>query len=362
MALGSRVQRPELDVRETLAAARKRVRTMFWAAVQASLAAAIAWLIAHRVLGHPQPFFAPIAAAIAMSTNYFGRSRRTVQMVIGVLLGIGVAELLSSLLGTSATAVGVTVLVTMLLAVALGGGFVGEGMMFVNQAAASAILVVALRRHGTGAERAIDALVGGGAALVVGVILFPASPLPRLQSAERSVLEALADALAYVSTLLAHDECPHPEWTLTAGYEIHNRLSGLAQARASARANVRIAPRRWRLRGVVGAEDRRIARVDLLANAVLSLVRGITSALEDGEQLPTWLKDQIAELATSLRRLARAPQPWAPQLVREANQVARRAIELGPVANVDRVPTIGAILRATGRDLTAVLDSDHDTA
>jgi hypothetical protein len=29
------------------------------------------------------------------------------------------------------------------------------------------------------------------------------------------------------------------------------------------------------------------------------------------------------------------------------------------VAHVDRMPTIGAILRATGRDLTAVLDSEH---
>ncbi len=358
MPFGARARGPDLG--ETLAGARKRIRTMFWAAAQASLAAALAWFIAHRVLGHPQPFFAPIAAAIAMSTNYFGRSRRTTQMVIGVLLGIGVAELLSALIGTSTAALGATVLVTMLLALALGGGFVGEGMMFVNQAAASAILVVALKRHGTGAERAIDALVGGGAALVVGVLLFPASPLPRLQRAERSVLEALADALEYVSTLMARDECPRPEWTLAAGYEIHNRLSALAQARASARANVRIAPRRWRLRSLVGTEDRRIARFDLLANAVLSLVRGLTAALEDHEQLPAWLRDQVAELATSLRRLADAPQPWSPELVDKAAAVAGRAVELGPAAHVDRVPTIAAILRATGRDLSAVLGSDGD--
>ena len=41
----------------------------FWPAAHAALAAALAWLIAHRALGHQQPFFAPIAAAIALSTK-----------------------------------------------------------------------------------------------------------------------------------------------------------------------------------------------------------------------------------------------------------------------------------------------------
>ena len=145
--------------------------------------------------------------------------------------------------------------------------------MSVNQAAASAILVVALRRHGTGAERAVDALVGGGAALLVGVLVFPAAPLPHLWAAERAVLDSLADALEQVSQLLRESKPPEPEWTLAAGYKIHDKLGELAQARARARANVRIAPRRWRLRLQVDAEDRRIARFDLLANAVLSLVR-----------------------------------------------------------------------------------------
>jgi uncharacterized membrane protein YgaE (UPF0421/DUF939 family) len=215
--MASRTRRTAESLQETIDAASRRVRTMFWAAAQASLAAALAWLTAHGLLGHPQPFFAPIAAAIAMSTNYFGRSRRTVQMVIGVLLGIGVSEVLVALLGTSTVAIGLTVLLTMLVALALGGGFVGEGMMFVNQAAASAILVVALRRHGTGAERAIDALVGGGAALVVGVLVFLAAPLPRLRAAERSVLDALASALEQVTEHLGRGEPPAPEWTLAAG-------------------------------------------------------------------------------------------------------------------------------------------------
>ena len=162
-----------LNWHEGVAGPRERLRASAWAAVQAALAATLAWFVAHRLLGHPQPFFAPIAAAVAMSVNYFGRGRRAVQMVIGVLLGIAIAESMLKLFGANTVVLGVTVLITMWIALVVGAGFIGEGPMFVNQAAGSAILVVALQRHGTGAERAVDALVGGGVALLVGLVPVP---------------------------------------------------------------------------------------------------------------------------------------------------------------------------------------------
>jgi uncharacterized membrane protein YgaE (UPF0421/DUF939 family) len=175
MVTGSLTAR--IDVARSGRRARRRVLDSFGAVVQAAVAAALSWLIAHRALGHPQPFFAPIAAAISLSTSHIQRSRRIAQMVAGVLLGIGIAEVLTPLLGVSTAALGVIVLVTMVLTIAVGFGFFGDGMMFPNQAAASAVLVVAVHKHGTGAERAIDVLVGGAVAFVLGVGLFPANPL-----------------------------------------------------------------------------------------------------------------------------------------------------------------------------------------
>ena len=64
------------DWHEGVAGFPRAVRESAWAAVQAAFAATLAWFVAHRLLGHPQPFFAPIAAAVAMSVNYFGRGRR----------------------------------------------------------------------------------------------------------------------------------------------------------------------------------------------------------------------------------------------------------------------------------------------
>ena len=44
-----------------------------WNVVQTPAAAGLAWHIAHTLLGHHQPFFAPTAAAVSLSKNKVGR-------------------------------------------------------------------------------------------------------------------------------------------------------------------------------------------------------------------------------------------------------------------------------------------------
>ena len=332
-----------------------RARESFWPVVQAALAATLAWWFAHRVLDHPQPFFAPIAAAISLSTTHIQRSRRIVQMVIGVLLGIGIGEVAVALFGTSTGSVAIVVLATLLAALLFGAGFVGEGMMFANQSAASAVLVVTLHRAGVGSERAVDVLVGGASAFIIGVIMFPAAPLPRLFAAERAVLSSLAAALEAIAERLGGGEPMEPLWTQRTGFEIHSRLGALAMARATARVNVRVAPRRWRLRPVVDREDMRIARLDLLANAVLSLVRTTTRALDDMEPLPQPLCDQIVALAAAVRRLAVAPQPWPSEVLHEVSSVAKAAVDHVQAQRVDRGPVIASILRSAAYDLQQLI-------
>jgi uncharacterized membrane protein YgaE (UPF0421/DUF939 family) len=340
---------------DAMAAARERVGVAWWPAAQASLAAALAWLLAHRLLGHSDPFFAPVAAAIALSTTHLQRSRRIVQMVLGVLLGIAVGSLFGALLGASTAALGLTVLATLLIARAAGVGFVGDGMVFANQAAGSAILVVVLHHSGTGDERAIDAIVGGAVALVVGVVLFPAQPMPRLRDAEHGVLETLARTLARVVSLLRAGTPAEPGWTLAAAYDVHQRLAQLAQARSSAKSNVHVAPRRWHLRGLIDAEDRRLAQLHLLAEAALALVRATTGALEDGQPLPASLDDDIAAVAVAIDELASTPQPWPPRLLRAVGEVAGREIDRGADECPDWAPLVASTLRTTALDLAEVI-------
>ena len=345
----------QLAWRDQASEARRRLRSALWPAAQASIAAGLAWLFAHDVLGHAQPFFAPIAAAIALSTSGVRRGRRILQMVAGVILGIGVGEASSAVLGTGAISVGIVVLVTMAAALLAGVGFFSEGMMFVNQSTASAILVVALHKHGTGPERLIDAVVGGAVAAVIGVGLFPAEPMKLLRNAERELLRSLAGALSHIAGLLRQRSVAQPDWTLAAAQDIHSQLAALAVARATARANVRIAPRRWHLREVVTLEESRISRLDLLSNAVLSLLRVTADALDEDESLPAGVSGGVGAMADVLTMLAQTPQPWPAALCSAVTaRVDETLAGVGSQAGA-RAPVIASIVRATGRDVLNVL-------
>jgi uncharacterized membrane protein YgaE (UPF0421/DUF939 family) len=319
-----------------------------------ALAAALAWLIAHRVLGHSDPFFAPVSAAIALSTIPVRRIHRIVQMVLGVLLGIAVGSVTGAVLGVSTPALAAAVLATMLAARAFGAGFVGDGVMLVNQAAGSAIIVLVLHRGGTGAERAVDALVGGAVALLVGVVLFPARPLPLLRAAERAVLGSTASALEAVGRLLSAGTPVEPAWTDAAAHEIQAQLTELTAARSAARLNVSVAPRRWAQRGIVDDEDRRLARLHPLAAAVVALLRAATAALEVGRPLPASLHRHIAALATAMRRLAATPHPRPPGLLDAVEEVAAGAIAAERDDSADWPPDVAAGVRITARELRAI--------
>lgn len=151
-------------VRTAVRAGGKRLGAVWFNLLQTSLAAGLSWYLAHDVLDHPQPFFAPIAAAVSLSTSNVLRAQRAVQMMIGVTLGIGLGTVVQGMLGPGALPIAVAALVALGAAVFIGGGFIGHGMMFANQTVVSALLVLALYRGGAGPERIFDALIGGAVA------------------------------------------------------------------------------------------------------------------------------------------------------------------------------------------------------
>ncbi len=213
--------------------------------VQTSVAAGLSWYLAHDVLGHPQPFFAPIAAAVSLSISNVLRAQRAIQTMIGVTLGIGMGTLAQGLLGPGAIAIAVAALIALCAAVFIGHGYIGRGMMFANQTVISAILVLALYRTNVGFERIYDALIGGVAAIVFAVLLFPADPLRVLRSARSGVLGVLHGVLSRAADLAAGRREAPPDWPLSAVDRVHEQLGGLIEARTTARQVVRVAPRRW---------------------------------------------------------------------------------------------------------------------
>lgn len=268
--------------------------------VQTAVAAGLSWYLAHDVLQHPQPFFAPIAAAVSLSTSNVLRAQRAIQMMIGVTLGIGVGSLVQGLLGPGDVPIAVAAVVALGAAVFIGGGFIGHGMMFANQTVVSAILVLALYRGGVGFERIFDALIGGAVAIVFAVLLFPADPRKVLRNARVGVLGVLHDVLARAADLAAGRRAPPPDWPLAAVDRVHEQLSGLLEARTTARHVVTIAPRRWGLREAIEAADHQAVHVALLAGSVLQLARAVAPGVDGGpDRLPQSVHTVLVVLAAA---------------------------------------------------------------
>ena len=156
-------------------------------------------------------------------------------MIVGVALGIGIGTAVKVVVGpapggSGAVAIGIAVLIALVAALALGGGFFGQGFLFVNQSATSAILMMAVAGAATGTQRLLDALIGGGATLLIAVVLFPAAPLPLIRDAARQVFAALRDTVARLGELASAGRAADPEWVLAVGQRIHRQLAGLPDA------------------------------------------------------------------------------------------------------------------------------------
>src|ERR1700750_1848088 len=117
------------ELREHGAAAeRSRPRTVMdrlkanwrWFA-QAALATAPSWWLAQQLFGHPRPIFAPVAGLIAVSTTLGERRRYAAEMVVGIALGVGIADALVHVIGSGTWQIAAIVAGAMIVSVALGG-------------------------------------------------------------------------------------------------------------------------------------------------------------------------------------------------------------------------------------------------
>jgi uncharacterized membrane protein YgaE (UPF0421/DUF939 family) len=174
-----------------------RWRSRGWAIGQCAVAAGVAWWFAASVVGHPQPFFAPVAAVVSLGTSYGQRLRRVAEVTVGVALGVFGGDLLVQLIGTHPWSIALIVGLAMSAAALLYGG-----QVFTIQAAVQSIVVATLLPDpGAAFTRWTDALIGGGVALVAATVV-PAAPLrrPRQQAAKvarkvRDLLQAAADVM-----------------------------------------------------------------------------------------------------------------------------------------------------------------------
>jgi uncharacterized membrane protein YgaE (UPF0421/DUF939 family) len=334
-------------------AAARRLRSVVGPITQTSVAAGLAWYFTHDVLGHRQPFFAPIAAVVCLSATNVLRGQRAVQMIIGGVLGIGLGAGAQALLGTGPVAVAGAVFIALCIAVLTGRGFIAQGMMFVNQAGIAAVLVVVFARNDLVAERLFDTMVGGGLAIVFAVLLFPANPMTLLHEARVGMLAALHDALTQIAAITGGRAPIASDWPLPLVERLHQQSAELAEARITARHKVRVAPRRWAARNSVRDADRQAAHLGLLASSVLHLARVVGHALDDG--LPQPVQVAIGELAAATAVVDSEPISAA----EHAAAARRYAADVQAAAHSTGL-VVAAVVKTCSDDLQQVIEPADD--
>ena len=269
----------------------RRVGADLWPLLQGTAAATAAWLIARYLLDHAEPFFAPIAALVALNTSLGERGRNALRLLQGVIAGIAVGELTLLTLGGGFGSLAIAILAATVLARALSGA-----RITVAQAAVSAIIVVARVDASAGVSRLVDALVGAGVALVFSQLLFSPEPIRFLRRAERAALSRMAEGLASTAKALEEDDDEPARKAVASFRDLRDDLSELGRVR---RASTRVARRSlaWRsqLEPVV-QEKENAGHLDLLGSSCLMLARTAASLGSDERR----------ELAPHVRALAEA--------------------------------------------------------
>ncbi len=168
----------------------RRLRSKVWHIGQCAIASGAAWFLAHDVVGHPKPFFAPIVAVICLGTSYGQRLRRVAEVTVGVAVGVFLADVLLLLVGTGAWQISLVVALAMSIALLLNAG-----TLFVTQAAVQGIVVVTVvATPGYALTRWLDAVIGGAVALVAATVV-PRAPLRRPREQAALVVRRIADLL-----------------------------------------------------------------------------------------------------------------------------------------------------------------------
>jgi uncharacterized membrane protein YgaE (UPF0421/DUF939 family) len=268
--------------------------------MQAGIAAALAWFVAHDLVGRAQPVFAPIAAVGTLASSVGQRLRRTVELVLGVALGIGIGDGLIFVIGTGSWQLGVIVVLAIIASIFLGGS-----PAVVTQAAATGVLLVTLRPVQGNLEfsRVLDTLIGGLAALVVATLLLPLNALRVVDRAGRPALNTLAEQLMATAEALSNRDAQAAQRALDRLDEVEELMAALQQALEGGRETATLAPVQWHRRGAL---TQYVGSAEYINHAVQNsqaLVRRAVTALEDQEPIPSTLSSAVRNLAEAVRQL-----------------------------------------------------------
>jgi uncharacterized membrane protein YgaE (UPF0421/DUF939 family) len=285
--------RRRLDVRVALG----RVADSLPAILQILVAVAAAYSIAHWVLGHEFPILAITVTISSLGFTRDARPRRVAESVLGILLGIALADGLSLLFGK-----GLWQLLFVLLVVFIVGRSISPNPAFTVAAAIPSALVVLIPDpEGGPFTRSLDGLVGGVIALLV-TALVPRDPRRAELRDGRRLFSVFDESLGSIVDCLVDAEPAAGELALQRLRRTQSIVDAWRVSHDTAISVARISPFLRRFLPELQRHGRVIEAADLTSRHLRHVARRAEFLVRDGAARPA-LAGVIGELATGVRLL-----------------------------------------------------------
>lgn len=328
-----------------------RLRSRAFLLLQSAVAAGVAWLVAHDVVGHATPFFAPIVAIVCLGMSYGQRVRRVLEVAVGVAVGVFTADVFVHFAGSGPWQITVVVFFSMAFALLLDGG-----PLLVTQAAVQSATIVALAASpGQALSRWTDALIGGAVALVAAVIV-PQAPLRRPRVAAAEAVAKISELLRQAVRLADVGDVDGVAQVLASARGTESLLRELRQAADEGLAVITSSPfSRRRHAPRVRSMAELVEPLDIAMRSTRVLVRRVTIAVGRGEDLPPSYRTLLGRLADATDVMARALAENASASAGR-NALVQVAAEIGDLPRTTSlaIETVLAQLRSLTLDLLQV--------
>lgn len=283
-----------LSLRDRLTALARSWRLL----LRLALATTAAWTIATYGFGHELAFFAPIAAILVILAGTGVRTRTVVELIIGVAVGVLVAELLVTLIGRGAWQLGLTVSIAVMLTI-----LARLGDFSTLQAAISSILIVAVVPPEDAANpaltRFLDALIGGGTGLLI-LLILPRNAVRDLDREVQSLLRTIARILSQCARALRTADAQLADQALREARGTQPTVDAMIRTAARSAEAARFAPIRWRQRDHLDLYARAVDDLDNAMRDVRVLARRVRAVERRGQPVPDAVAAAIEELASGI--------------------------------------------------------------
>ncbi|MHA6668328.1 FUSC family protein [Homoserinimonas sp. A447] len=316
-------------IRRTLAPSIRPARLLL--ALKTAIAAGLAWPIAQLLPGtvDEYSYYAPLGALISMMPTLMGSLRASLQTVLGLAIGIGLAwaVIQSPLSGVASVPLAVG------LGVLLGGlRGLGAGRDYVPIAALFVLIIGGAQADDYSLGYVVQMGVGMAIGIVVNLVIVP--PLRMRESANEIIglRQDIADNLDSMAGALMERWPPeHQDW-LDGVTSLESSLRAAEPVIEDARESRRINPRVWWHRYDLQEDYDDLAALGTLGRHTRELSETMTAAIW-ADPVPAQLPEELREpLSIGLARMAELVRAWNERLGEaEAAQAAETAID-----NLDR--------------------------